>query len=152
MRAIGAELGRIARPVLGKRGLGEAQLLRHWDAIMGEELAGAAWPDRLSFSGGERRDGTLRLRVEPGAALLLQHKEPILLERINGFFGYRAVARLAYVQAAPRRREQRAARPRKLEPAEEESVESRVAAVDDPELREALGRLGRAVLGSSRKP
>ena len=152
MRAIGAELGRVARPVLGKRGLGEAQLLAQWDSIMGAALAASAWPDRLSFPPGERRDGTLRLRVEPGAALLLQHQEPLLLERINAFFGYRAVARLAYVQAPPRRREPSPPRPRKLDPAEEKAVATRVAGVSDPELREALDRLGRAVLGSTRKP
>jgi len=63
MQAIGASLPRIAKPILGKQGLGEAQLLAEWPAIIGEELARHCWPIKLSFPRGERRDGTLRLRV-----------------------------------------------------------------------------------------
>jgi hypothetical protein len=101
MQAIGASLPRIAKPVLGKQGLGEAQLLQEWPAIIGDELARYCWPIKLSFPRGERRDGTLRLRVASALALEIQHREPVLLERINGYFGYRAVVRLALVQGPP---------------------------------------------------
>src|SRR6185437_6637843 len=86
MQAIGASLPRIAKPVLGKQGLGEAQLLQEWPAIIGDELARYCWPIKLSFPRGERRDGTLRLRVASALALEIQHREPVLLERINGYF------------------------------------------------------------------
>jgi hypothetical protein len=147
-RAIGAELPKLARPVLGKRGLGEAQLLMHWEAIVGPDLAEEARPERLSFHKGERAHGTLRLRVAPAAALELQHQAPVIVERINAFLGYSAVARLAFVQAplAPVRR--RAAAPRPLRADEQEALAKRVGAINDEELRAALERLGAAVLRS----
>lgn len=148
MQAIGASLPRIAKPVLGKQGLGEAQLLQEWPAIIGEELARYCWPIKLSFQRGERRDGTLRLRVASALALEIQHREPVLIERINGYFGYRAVARLALVQGPPPLKERAAPpQPRQLAPAELRALERRVEGVADPALRAALERLGSAIIG-----
>jgi hypothetical protein len=146
MRALGAELMPIIRPVLGKRGIGEAQLIQEWDAIVGADLAAEARPDRLTFPAGERREGTLRLKVAPAVALELQHREPLIIERINAFFGYRAVARLAFIQGAPARRRPPAPSRRPLSPEEAERVARRTDAVTDPDLKEALARLGRAII------
>jgi hypothetical protein len=149
-RPVAAALPRLAGPVLGKRGLGEAQLLKEWASIVGADLAEHAMPTKLSFPHGERRDGTLRLRVAPGIAPELQHREPQILERINAFFGYRAVARLALVQGPPLRApEKRPPAPRPLAPAESAALEQRLAGIADPALRDALERLGRAVIGTS---
>jgi hypothetical protein len=147
-RAIGAELPKLARPTLGKRGLGEAQLLMHWEAIVGSELAEETRPDRLSFSRGERAHGTLRLRVAPAAAVTLQHDAPLIVERINAFLGYPAVARLAFVQTPVPPLRRAPLPPRKLRAEEKEALAKQVAAVDDEELRAALERLGAAILGA----
>jgi hypothetical protein len=145
-RAISAELPKLARPVLGKRGLGEAQLLMHWEAIVGPELAEDARPERLSFRKGERAHGTLRLRVAPAAALELQHQAPVIVERVNAFLGYPAVARLAFVQAPLAPIRPRPSPPRALRADEQETLAKRIQGVDDEELRAALERLGAAVL------
>jgi len=146
MRSLAADLARVAKPVLGKRGFAEGQLVAQWADIVGADLARRLLPEKLSFSRGERRDGTLRLRVEPAFALEAQHREPQILERINAFFGYRAVARLALIQG-PVTSSARAAPPPQapLPEADRRAVAQRVEAVDNPELREALLRLGEAV-------
>lgn len=153
LRAIAAEVPKIAAPILGKRGLGEAQLLAEWASIIGPALAEHASPDRLSFArGGERRDGTLHLRVASAVALEIQHREPQLIERINAFFGYRAVARLRLVHAPPNEAARPAPpRPVPLAPRESQVLDQRLAGVDDPELRAALRRLGAAVIGGAKR-
>ena len=149
-RPAAAALPRLAGPLLGRRGLGEARLLKDWASIIGADLAEHATPTKLSFPRGERRDGTLKLRVSPGVATELQHREPQILERINAFFGYRAVARLSLVQGPPLRgADRRPPPPRPLAAAESAALEKRLAGVVDPALRGALERLGRAVIGSS---
>ena len=150
MRALAATLPRVAAPVLGKRGFSEAQLIAQWPAVMGENLARHMAPERISFARGGRRDGTLRVRVEPGFALEAQHREPQILERINAFFGYRAVARLALTQGPLPRGP--AARPssRTLGENERRSLDRRLADIEDPGLRDALRRLGEAVIGSGK--
>ena len=147
-RAIAQQLPKIASAALRTGGLGAAQLLMNWREIMGPELADTTRPERLSFPRGERRDGTLRLRVAPGAALELQHRAQQVLERINGFFGYRAVERLALVQGKLPPRPAPPAPPRPLAPAESANLARRVGLVPEGELRDALARLGEAVARS----
>jgi hypothetical protein len=148
MRPVGGDLHRIAGRALGKRGLGEAHLLAEWSAVVGAELAAETLPVKLSFPGGGRKDGVLKLRVTSAAALSVQHREPQILERINGFFGYGAVARLALVQG-PMPEKIRTGPPalRPLTPSEAAALAERVSQVSDPALKSALVRLGAAILG-----
>jgi hypothetical protein len=148
MRALAAEVPKIAGAVLGKRGFAEAQLVAQWPAIIGEDLAKSAAPEKLSFARGERREGTLHLRVAPGLALEIQHREPMLLERVNAFFGYRAVARLALKQGPLPQSEPPPRRPRPLKAEERQQLDAHLGSVEDPALRAALARLGAAVIGS----
>ena len=150
LRAIAAEIPRIAGAALGKRGFGEAQLVTQWDAVIGEELAKKLSPERISFPRGERRNGTLRLRVASGFATEAQHLEPVLIERINAFFGYGAVARLAFIQGPPLNAPPAPPSLRKLTAEEQRAIDARVAGVADPELRTALTRLGTAIAGTRR--
>jgi hypothetical protein len=152
LRAIAAEVPKIASAVLGKRGFAEAQLVAQWPAIIGEALAAGVSPEKLSFGRGERRDGTLHLKVAPALALEVQHREPVLVERINAFFGYRAVARLALKQGPPLGMAKPAPpRRRPLVGDERRSLDRQLAAVDHPDLKAALARLGEAVIATERK-
>lgn len=147
LRALSQSVREITRSALGRRALAEAALLAEWPAIVGADVAAACQPRRLSFPRRDsRREGTLVLRVKPGEAPRLAHWEPILVERVNGFFGYRAVARLRLEQGPLARREAPAKPPRRhLSDAESQAVERRVAAVGDDDLRAALARLGRSL-------
>jgi hypothetical protein len=152
MRAIAANVPKIAGAVLGKRGFAEAQLVAQWPAIIGEALAAGVSPDKLSFSRGERRDGVLHLRVASGLALEVQHREPVLIERINAFFGYRAVARLALKQGPPAHAaERQPPRRRPLKGEERQLLDQRLTAISDPELKSALQRLGEAVIATEKR-
>ncbi len=148
LRALAAEVPGVAAIALGKRGFGEAQLVTQWDAVMGAELAAKLVPDRLTFPRSERSLGTLRLRVASAFAIEAQHLEPVIIERINGFFGYRAVARIVLVHGLPPPAAAGTPLPRPLTATEQGSLDRRVAAVPEGELREALRGLGAAVIGS----
>jgi hypothetical protein len=141
-------LGRVLDPAARRRGLAEARLLTEWPAIVGPELAARSQPVRLTHRS-DRPGGVLSLHVAGAAALELQHSEPQVLERINGFFGYRAVIRLHLVQAPPPRPRGRpapASRP-PLTDAEESAVAAAVDGIADPGLQAALAALGRTLKG-----
>ncbi len=90
----------------------------------------------------------LHLRVAPGFGPEVQHLEPLIVERINSYYGFRAVGRLKLVQGplpAPRQRPSRPLRP--LLPAEEDRLNRLVGAVGDAGLRDALAQLGRNIVG-----
>ena len=151
LRALGGSLGTVTKRAFARRGLTGADIARQWPAIVGGELAAHCRPRQLRFpKPGEAAEGRLTLRVASGWALQLQHLEPLVLERINGFFGYRAVARLVLQQgplpalrgapAATRNRTAEAP-PRPLDPA----LSVKLSTVADPELRAALESLGRSL-------
>ncbi len=137
----------IAGKALGKHGMAFGSLLADWSSIMGPRLAEQTSPLKLVFPKGKREDATLHLRVTSPAALLLQHEEPQLLERINAFFGWRAVARLKLVHGAPALKInwKPAPAPKRLTPQQEAELKGRTAGLESPDLRDALERLGRAI-------
>jgi hypothetical protein len=163
LRALASSLSAVTKRAFARRGLTGADIARQWPAIVGRELAANCRPRQLRFpKRDEAIDGRLTLRVASGWALEVQHLEPLILERINGYFGYRAVTRLVLQQgplpparksAAERRRERAHAGPAaagwKTDPAAARAAESALAAklstVDDPELRAALEGLGRSL-------
>ena len=145
-------------PALRRRGFAQAEAIMHWPAIVGEELARHCCPEKLSYAPGTRNDGTLHVRAAGSFAVELQHLAPRVLERINCYFGFRAVARLALVQAPlpPARRARSSPSARCLSPAEEAALTRATAEIADPGLRHALAKLGRRVAaaepGAARQP
>ncbi len=142
LRALAASLPKVAGKAFGRRGLAEGGLIADWPSVVGAELAAVSLPRGLSRGG----EGTLTLRVESAHALALQHLEPLVIERVNGYLGYRAVARLR-LQQGPLGRHRSPARPppAPLTPAEEARLREQTATVGDAALRGALEKLGRAV-------
>jgi hypothetical protein len=139
-------LSRVLDPTARRRGLAEAKLLTEWPTIVGPQLAARSQPVRLSHRS-DRPGGVLSLHVGGTVALELQHSEPQVLERINGFFGYLAVARLHLIQAPPERSMEppSALGQRGLTSAEESEIAAVVRPVNDPALQAALARLGRTL-------
>lgn len=151
-KPLAANIPNITKKTLGKRGLAEGGLITDWARIVGPELAASCQPERLSHPPRERSGGTLHIHVYGGAATELQHLEPLVLERINGHFGYRAVARLRLIHAPMP--SVRPAAPDDVDPPPLDSrsaaeLETLLATVDDPELRGSLGRIGHAIMARS---
>ncbi|MGB0682735.1 MAG: DUF721 domain-containing protein [Magnetovibrionaceae bacterium] len=151
-RALSSLIEREVKPVFAKRGMADAQIAARWPEIVGPDLARQSAPEKVAYPGRERRGGTLHLAVRSGSlAIELQHLEPQLVERINRFFGYGAVARIKVRQTlspAPIGRDQ----PKVVQPAPEviSAAKASVADIPDEDLRDALGRLGALV--SARNP
>jgi hypothetical protein len=144
-RAVGVAVSKLAAPVVAKRG--GAILVRlkaEWAAILGADWASVTWPSALG------RDGVLKLRTTSTAALELQHRAPLLIERINLFFGRSVVTRLVLVQGPlPFDSPPREPVVPTLAAGEVEVLDERLSGIADPELRAALGRLALAIIGRS---
>jgi hypothetical protein len=144
-RAIAETTARLTRRSLGKRGFTEAALIAEWPHVVGSLLGTVTLPLRIAFPRGERSGGTLHIRVSSGAmATQLQHQEPLIIQRINGYFGYGAIARLAITQGPVALRPTRKppAAP-ELTPQQERQLTERLTGIDDPELKNVLAALGR---------
>ena len=149
-RPFGANLDKIVKPLLGTRGFGAATVVMQWPEVVGEMLARETLPERITYPTGERSEGTLHLRVaNSGLALELQHLEPQLIQRINGHFGYRAVARIRLIQGPVTRSAPKKSKVVDKIPMESaEKLERQIAEVENPELRAALRALGSQIARS----
>ena len=147
--AVGAMASKVTKPILGKAGLAEGDIIEHWQEIVGPTLAASTSPERIRFPKGRREAGELTVRVSAGAfARTLQHETPRVLERVNAFFGYRAVERLKVVQGAIPHHKRPAPPPEPILTARDSEVlAEQLADITDPALRESFERLGRAVFG-----
>jgi hypothetical protein len=149
MRSIGAALSPVARSLSGRRTTAEGRLTLDWIDIVGEVIGRRSWPERL-IPGRRDDGGTLQILVAGPEALELQHLEPQIVERINRHFGHALIARLKWRQGhlptnlRPRRT------PVPLDLPTRQALAESVATVDDPDLRGALDRLGRAILAKRR--
>ena len=84
------------------------------------------------------------LRVEGPVAIEIQHLSGVIVERVNRFFGWRAISRIALRQAPLMFRDE--ARPVAAPSAERTAaIAATLTDVADADLRQALARLGAAI-------
>lgn len=133
---------------LKSQGFASAEILSRWPEIAGPEIAAHSEPLKINWtrpSGDEPPEpATLVLRVEGPAAIEIQHLSAVILERINRFFGWQAIGRIALRQA-PLRRRAPAERPSPPDPAEHARIAESLPQIEDADLKAALARLGAAV-------
>lgn len=143
-RRIGALLAGAGGRAFARRGFRDAAVVTQWAAIAGPDFAARCMPESL------RPDGTLTLRADGATALLLQHVEPQLRERIASCLGHAAVRRIAYrQQPLPPRASAARAGAAPAEEAPPRQAAPALAALPDGPLREALVRLGRRVAAAN---
>jgi len=129
------------------QGFASTEIISRWPDIVGAEIAAHSEPLKINWpraTGEETAEpATLVLRVEGPAALEIQHLSAVILERINRFFGWQAIGRIALRQAPLRRREQ--PRPREPDPVAAARIAEAMPDVKDEDLRQALARLAAAI-------
>jgi hypothetical protein len=145
-------LGATLSDVMRAQGFASTEIISRWADIVGAEIAAHSEPLKINWprvkSGGNLAEetpepATLVLRVEGPAALEIQHLSAVILERVNRFFGWQAIGRIALRQAPLRRRELPA--PREADPAIAAQIAQTLPDVKDEDLRQALARLGAAI-------
>jgi hypothetical protein len=91
------------RDASGKRGFAEVRVLTDWDAILGESLARSCRPVKVTHHRGADLGATLVVLAEGARAPEVEMLAPRIVERVNGYYGYRAISRSAG-SASPRSR------------------------------------------------
>jgi hypothetical protein len=129
------------------QGFASTEIVSRWTDIVGPEIAAHSEPLKINWPrpvGDEAPEpATLVLRVDGPAALEIQHLAAVILERVNRFFGWQAIGRIALRQAPLRRHGQSPAR--KPDAAAAARIAEALPDVKDEDLRQALGRLGAAI-------
>lgn len=153
--SLGEIVGRVIEPVTARRGFAKADLIAIWPEIAGPMHASCTAPEKIVWprhhpDAEEPPAGTLFIRADGPRAIFVQHELPQIVERVNAFFGYRAVAQARIVQGPVGARAAKPAAPLPVDEAADRRIASETAAVEDDRLRAALGRLGRGVFTKRR--
>lgn len=154
LSALASDVPALTKLALGRKGFAEASLIGEWATIVGEDIARLCIPVKMRLPRQKKDEkpagaipasvtpnvagGTLTLRASPSASLEVQHLKPRILERIQRYFGYPLINELK-IEIGDRKK---AAKPRRtlLAPMGQPDLSQ----VKDPDIREALARLGAA--------
>ena len=144
-KAIGDLMPEIGRTAFRRFGFVQSSVVTRWPEIVGPHHARVCSPEAIRFPPGEKSEGILQLVVAPAHAPLIQQVIPEIIERVNRFFGYSAVARVKIRQGAVKAppAQERAKPPPSLRPIPMELGDS-LRDIGDPELRQVLESLARS--------
>jgi hypothetical protein len=157
-KAVGSFVPRLTRKAMEKFGFSTAALLTDWSAIVGPDLAHFTKPHKLKWPKGVetwgetpadqagRPGAMLILSVDAARALEVQYKTRQIIERINAYFGYRAVAEMR-IEQVPTAARVPAAGPRGVVQAKPWAPRPSVdlGQVADERLRAALERIQKGI-------
>jgi len=149
-RAAGELVGEIGGVAFRRFGFVQSAIVSRWSEIVGERYARVSSPESIRFPTGKKSGGVLTLLVEGAHSPLLQHLAPLIIERVNRFFGYEAVNRVVFRQGKPSAPRPKPARPQSR-PVSKEIGEG-LRQIADPELRACLESLAAKISGTSGAP
>ncbi len=135
-------------------GFVQSSIVSRWREIVGARYAAVSAPESIRFPPGRKSAGTLTLVVEGAHAPMMQHVAPAIQERINQFFGYEAVTRVAIRQGLVQveKRKSRAAPPSLRPVTLPVDMKDSLRDIADPELRECLESLARGLTAGDGTP
>jgi hypothetical protein len=149
LRPLADVLRKTLTEAFAKQGFASVELVTRWREIVGPEIAAHSQPEKIQWprtpqARNAPEPGTLLLRVEGPAAVEIQHLSGVILERVNQFFGWQAVASVRLRQA-PLSRRAEARPPAAPDPAAMTRIAASLPEIRDEKLRHALARLGAAM-------
>ncbi len=148
-RPVGDLVSDIAGMTFKRFGFVQGAVVSRWAEIVGQRYADVSTPESVRFPQGKKSGGTLTLTVVGAHAPLMQHLTPLIIERVNRFFGYAAVDKVAFRQGRIDR-VKRPARPISR-PLSRELGEG-LREIADPGLRACLISLASSIESSSGAP
>jgi len=149
-RSAGELVGEVGGQSFRRFGFVQSSIVSRWGEIVGERYARVSSPESIRFPTGRKSGGALTLLVEGAHAPLIQHLAPIIIERVNRFFGHAAVDRVVFKQGRPPRAPAAPKRP-DLRPVPKE-LGAGLREIADPELRACLESLASQIAASSGPP
>lgn len=129
----------------------ECKLMTDWSLIIGKKYASLCYPLKVVFPSQHSSSGILHVVVHNGsAAMQIQYSQPILLERLGSYFGYKAISQLVIHQKSPTKKydskRKRMNNVTLSQSQENEAIQSvKCSEIKDTALREALERLAVSV-------
>jgi len=153
-KRIGDTLTRVNRAYSSKFGKIEFLILSKWPQIVGSFFADHSEPDKISrlTDGYNEVDepifkNFLHVRVSPAAAVEFQHYKDTIIEKINSFFGYKAISDLRLQQNFIPEKKISVDKTYQAEITEDEKelIKNEIDDIQDKELEKSIVNLGASI-------
>ena len=149
-RAVADLVPDAGRAAFRRFGFIQSSVVSRWREIVGDRWAAVSAPESIRFAHGARQGGVLTLIAQGAHAPMMQHVTPVLIERVNRFFGYAAVARVVIRQGSL------PATPRRAAPLPSVAIPvdlgESLRTIADPELKAVLESLARGIAATRPVP
>ena len=152
-KKIGETLSKVNKKYSSKFGKNEFLITSKWPQIVGTFFADHSEPDRISRVTEEFNEldepifkNYLHVKVSPAAAVEFQHYKDKIIEKINSFFGYKAIADLRLEQNfTPKVQGNNKPNNRKISKEEKKMIENEIEVIHDEELQKSIVNLGASI-------
>ena len=154
-KKIGDTLGKVNRVFSNKYGKIEFLILSKWPQIVGSFFAEHSEPDKISRLTEDFDEydqpifkSFLNVRVSPAAAVEFQHYKDTIIEKINSFFGYKAIADLRLQQNfIAKKKNEQPFKSKRFETTDNEKklVKKEIQNIKDKELENSIINLGLSI-------
>lgn len=152
LRPLSDSVARLTKGTFSRKFISLGRILSCWAEIVGPEMADRAQPMKLNYrkpkSADEKPMASLDVSVSSADAAVLHYQKDLILERINQIFGEKWIQSLRFVHVPANTstadKPLKAQKP--LSDAEKAEIASYINAVEDPEIRKRLEKLGEGVL------
>ena len=155
-KKLGDTLSKINKNYSSKYGKIEFLIFSKWTQIVGSFFADHSEPDKISRITEEFNEfdepiykNFLHVKVSPAAAVEFQHYKDTIIEKVNGYFGYKAISDLRLQQNfVPDKKIKKNINSFNQELTEEEkvSIKSEINNIKDKELEKSIVNLGASII------
>lgn len=141
--SFGADARRLLGPLLGKKGFIQADILAHWEDMLGQALSRGVTPSSVSFSKSSGDRAVLHVKAFSGAyAVEFNARKEQILEKINSYFGYPAITDIRLTQGGRAPNLPPAASFRPPDEERQNEINALTSDIENDALRTAAAELG----------
>ncbi len=147
LRPISGAINKLTAPIYAKYGLVKSRIITDWDIIAGKTIATQSKPLNLYFKGEAKNNGLLVVEVyNSSLAMQMLYMEPIIIEKISTYFGYKVVSKIK-IQQKPMSRNSLANKPAAIKEKRpiNQDILLMINNIEDPELKKSLQNLLEAI-------
>ena len=159
-KKIGETIAKVNKVYSSKFNKIEFLIISKWPQIVGKFFADHSEPDKISRITEDFNEfdepifiNYLHVRVAPAAAIEFQHYKDTIIEKINSFFGYKAISDLRLQQNfIPKKNLQiiNNYNEENISKDEEEMIKSEMETINDKELEKSIVNLGASIKGKDK--
>ena len=137
-------LPRGIKGILKKNGYNYSEIVGKWKSLVGKDISDFAHPKSIKISKNQK-NGILILQVKRGNEITIEYSKKEIIEKINSFFGYKAITDLRIHQNFTTFKsniEKLNSSEKELNSFEKELIFNKVNDLKNSDLKEALINLG----------